>query len=233
MALFERVHGVPASVTEIYWPAGVTSLNEHAMNAVYATVTECFDVRPGASFTARLSIWPGQLALLVALRELGVTTLHVTAVPTHPDHRASLERFIAEAHKIGFSSIAFDVPIDDPSVSIRDMREWTAVLLACRPSRIFLTRVRNERGVGTVRHEYDQSTWPRQVWCEMYANLVSTGYEYVAQDVFAVHADEFVKATHGYPHATLFRLLDLPIARVDRNRSGRHWSCWPHAISKR
>ncbi|MGN6667430.1 MAG: hypothetical protein ACTHKH_10770 [Trinickia sp.] len=188
MALFARMHGAPARVAEISWTAGVTGLTERALRAVHAAVTECFDVRAGARFTARVSMASWRPELLSALRAFGVTTLHAICPPTHSPDCASIEQFIAAARTAGFGTIAIDVPIDLPNGSVNTVRGWVAALSACRPSRIFLTRS------GKRASDRDGRTW--QVWRETYANLIAIGYQYVAQDAFVVHTDEFVKAKH-------------------------------------
>lgn len=194
MALFRRRHGAPARLAEIYWSAGVTGLTERALKAVHAAVNACFDVDAAARFTARLSVTSWQPALLPALREYGVTTLHAACAPTDSLRCASLEQFVAQARKAGFNAIAIDMPIDVPRVSMRSVREWVAALSACRPSRIFLTRSGERSSVRADTRLSGHGTRTEQAWRETYANLIAAGYEYVASDVFAVHADEFVKA---------------------------------------
>lgn len=195
MALFARVHGARAGVTEIFWSAGLTALSESALKAVWAAITRCFDVDAQVSFTARIaSAAPTRPSLLSTLRECGVTTLHTSVPLTQPHPRALLERFIAAARLEGFRSVAVDLPIVDPYVSVRTVRACVQAVCMSRPNRVFLTSPWARQAVQSRAGAFDPDLRLQRMWRETFASLVAAGYEHIAHDAFALHADEFANA---------------------------------------
>ena len=195
MALFTRAHGVSPGVAEVYWSAGLTALDEPALRAVHDAMTQYFDVEANAGFTARAALsssWQG--ALLPVLRECGVTTLHTGVTPAHADLSASIEPFIDAARSNGFRSIAVDLPIDQPHVSAETVRDWAAALCLCRPSRIFLTRRGSEPAIRPSKGLDDADLRLQRIWQALFATLIAAGYEHIAHDAFALHADELANA---------------------------------------
>ncbi len=194
MALFTRAHGVSAGVAEIYWSAGLTAFAEPALRAVHDAMSRYFDVEANAGFTARVALLSSRRALLPVLRECGVTTLHTGVTPAHADVRASIEPFIDAARGEGFRAIAVDLPIDEPDVPIETVRDRAAALCLCRPSRIFLTRRGSEPAIHPSKGLDDTDLRLQRTWQALFATLIAAGYEHIAHDAFALHADELANA---------------------------------------
>lgn len=194
MALFARVHGARAGVAEIFWSGGLTALSEPALMAVRAAITRCFDVEAQASFTARIAAASTRSSLLSTLRECGVTTLHTSVPLTQAHPRALFERFIAAARLEGFRSVAVDLPIADPYVSVRTVRAWVEAVCMSRPNRVFLTRPWTRQAVQPRTGAPDLDLRLQRIWQETFASLVAAGYEHIAHDAFALHADELANA---------------------------------------
>ncbi|MGN6317118.1 hypothetical protein [Trinickia sp.] len=194
MALFARVHGERAGVAEIFWSAGLTALSETALEAVRSAIDRCYDVQAQAGFTARIAAMSTRPSQLSTLRECGVTTLHTSVPLMHAHPRALLERFIAAARHEGFRSVAVDLPIGDPYVSARTARAWVQALCISRPNRVFLTRPWVRQGVRPRTGPPDPDLRLQRIWQETFASLVAAGYEHIAHDVFALHADELADA---------------------------------------
>jgi len=193
MSLFARKHGTRAGVSHVYWSVGVTSLPEPALSRLHATMADNYDVQESAGFTAHVSMDARSPTLFSTLRALGVTTLRASIAPTRVPHCASIERFFSQARNEGFRAIAVDLPIAVPTVPMRAVREWVTVLTACRPSRIFFARL-DDAPAQKSTAGWEEAGLVRRAWQETYATLISTGYEYIAHDAFALHSDSFVDA---------------------------------------
>lgn len=192
--IYRRMSGVRLSITEVHWSAGVTSLSEPALRRIHAATMDHFKFVAGAGFTACVAVPTRHKMLLPILRDLGVTTLQTAVANAHPQYLASVGRLIAAAHEGGFRAIGVNFPVDLPSLPKNAVRKSMAALTSYRPTRILLTSDSTgfpPRGrPATVGHD-NQS---QRHWREAVAVLIGAGYGCVANNLFALHSDEYAKA---------------------------------------
>jgi oxygen-independent coproporphyrinogen-3 oxidase len=194
MALFARLHGARAGVAEVFWSAEMTTLSEPALRVVRSAMSRCFDMQAQADFTARIAQTAVRPSLLSTLRECGVTTLQTSVSPAHAHPLGCLERFVAAARREGFRSIAVDLPLADPHVSVQTAREWVEAVRICRPNRVFLARPWARQAAKSHTRAPDADRRLQRIWQEAFASLIAAGYEHIAHDAFAVHVDELANA---------------------------------------
>ncbi|PMS19810.1 hypothetical protein C0Z18_13400 [Trinickia dabaoshanensis] len=194
MSLFARKHGTRAGLAQVYWSVGVTALPESALARVHASMIDSYDVQENAEFIAHVAMDSRPPEQLSTLRALGVTTLRASIAATRTANTASIERFFDEAREAGFRCVAVDLPIAVPTVPMRTVREWAAVLSTYRPSRIFLARPGSDHLARRLGVRWEDTGLVRRAWQEAYATFIGAGYEYVAHDVFARRSDAFAEA---------------------------------------
>lgn len=181
MACYAAVIGERPRVSDIHWSSGAGALDDASLRQIRDAIDDHFEVVQRARFAVRIDASSDALRRLPRLYELGVTDLHISS-STADDIRS----WVRAARKIGFPSIAVDVPFDgtvrtQASIDEAILRGATRVVIA-RARAVLPAHARASR---------DES----RAWRRAASALTDARYQRVAADVYALPGDAYAAAS--------------------------------------
>lgn len=166
-------------VSEIHWAMGAGALDDASLRQIRGAIDEHFELVPRARFTVRIDASCDALRTLPRLYEMGATDLHISS-STADDIRS----WVRAARKIGFPSIAVDVPFNGAARTQASIDE--AILKGA-------TRVVFARGaLPTHAHASRDEI---RAWRQAVSALSEARYQRAAVDMYALPGDTYAAAS--------------------------------------
>lgn len=179
IACYAAAMGERPRVSEIHWSIGAGALDDASLRQIRDAIDEHFEVVQRARFAVRIDASRDALCTLPRLYELGVTDLHISS-STADDIRS----WVRASRKIGFPSIAVDVPFNGATRTQASIDE----AISKGATRVVIARAALASHAHASRDEI-------RAWRQAAAALSDARYQRVAADVYALPGDAYAAAS--------------------------------------